>query len=504
MPLSVAVVAAVLAVVLSILLVFNLKRLRRLEAEAVALREEKSDLQRRLAVEEQKSGRLADVERELAEAKQLADRLRDAKSATETESARVTEALSHRDSDLAELKTRLASTEAKKTEFETRLASLEATLEQERKQSAEKLALLSEARERMTSEFKILAAEVMQSHSETFSKQNKEQIEIVLTPLREKLGEFQLGLQGAQIETAKEREALVQQIRDLSAHSAKMTLETSNLTRALKGEAQTQGAWGEMILASILERSGLREGEEYVIQQSHTTEEGARLKPDVEVNLPGGQKIVIDSKVSLVAFDEYVNAESEAERAAHLKRHLTSIRTHIKTLSSKEYHSAAGSQLDYVVMFIPIEGALAAALQEDPGLTAEAVGANVAIATPTTLMIALRTVANVWQVERRNKNAEIIARRAGKIYDKLAGFLEDMTSLGTRIGQARISYDEAMAKLSSGRGNLVNQVEQLKQLGAKASKSLPASVLDENDTEPSPSPESPGALPEKLAASATG
>jgi DNA recombination protein RmuC len=335
MPLSVAVVAAVLAVVLSILLVFNLKRLRRLEAEAVALREEKSDLQRRLAVEEQKSGRLADVERELAEGKQLADRLRDAKSATETESARVTEALSHRDSDLAELKARLASTEAKKTEFETRLASLEATLEQERKQSAEKLALLSEARERMTSEFKILAAEVMQSHSETFSKQNKEQIEIVLTPLREKLGEFQLGLQGAQIETAKEREALVQQIRDLSAHSAKMTLETSNLTRALKGEAQTQGAWGEMILASILERSGLREGEEYVIQQSHTTEEGARLKPDVEVNLPGGQKIVIDSKVSLVAFDEYVNAESEAERAAHLKRHLTSIRTHIKTLSSR-------------------------------------------------------------------------------------------------------------------------------------------------------------------------
>jgi DNA recombination protein RmuC len=356
----------------------------------------------------------------------------------------------------------------------------------------------------MTSEFKILAAEVMQSHSETFSKQNKEQIEIILAPLREKLGEFQLGLQGAQIETAKEREALVQQIRDLSAHSAKMTLETSNLTRALKGEAQTQGAWGEMILASILERSGLREGEEYVIQQSHTTEEGARLKPDVEVKLPGGQKIVIDSKVSLVAFDDYVNAESEAERGAHLKRHLTSIRTHIKTLSSKEYHSAAGSHLDYVVMFIPIEGALAAALQEDPGLTAEAVGANVAIATPTTLMIALRTVANVWQVERRNKNAEIIARRAGKIYDKLVGFLEDMTSLGNRISQARVSYDEAMAKLSSGRGNLVNQVEQLKQLGAKASKSLPASVLDENDTEVSPSPESPGALPEKLAASATG
>jgi DNA recombination protein RmuC len=255
-----------------------------------------------------------------------------------------------------------------------------------------------------------------------------------------------------------------------------------------------------MILASILERSGLREGEQYVIQQSYATEGGSRLRSDVEVNLPGGQKIVIDSKVSLVAFDDYVNAESEADRAAHLKRHLTSIRSHIKALSSKEYHSAAGSQLDYVVMFIPIEGALAAALQEDPGLTTEAVDANVAIATPTTLMIALRTVANVWQVEDRNKNAEKIASRAGKIYDKLVGFVDDMLSLGNRMSQARDSYDDAMAKLSSGRGSLANQVEQLKALGAKAGKSLPASVLDENDPELPPSPDIQDAVPGKLAA----
>jgi len=500
MPLFVAVAAAVFAVIVSILLVFLLKRLRQLEAEAVSLREEKSGLDRRLAVEEQRSGRLAEVERDLAESKQLADRLRDAKSATDAESARVTEALSQRDSALAELKMRLASTEERKTDLDTRFAAAQANLEQERKQTVEKLALLTEARERMTGEFKVLAAEVMQSHSETFSKQNKEQIEIVLKPLRDKLGEFQLGLQGAQIETAKEREALVQQIRALSEHSAKMTLETSNLTRALKGEAQAQGAWGEMILASILERSGLREGEQYVIQQSYATEGGSRLRSDVEVNLPGGQKIVIDSKVSLVAFDDYVNAESEADRAAHLKRHLTSIRSHIKALSSKEYHSAAGSQLDYVVMFIPIEGALAAALQEDPGLTTEAVDANVAIATPTTLMIALRTVANVWQVEDRNKNAEKIASRAGKIYDKLVGFVDDMLSLGNRMSQARDSYDDAMAKLSSGRGSLANQVEQLKALGAKAGKSLPASVLDENDPELPPSPDIQDAVPGKLAA----
>jgi DNA recombination protein RmuC len=368
-------------------------------------------------------------------------------------------------------------------DLRSRLASVDETLEQERKQAGEKLALLTEARERMTQEFKILANDVMKLHGETFSQQNKEQVNSILGPLREKLAEFQQGLQTSHAESIKERATLAEQIRQLSENSEKMTMEASSLVRALRGEAQTQGAWGEMILASILERSGLREGEEYVTQQSHETEDGQRLRPDVIVNLPGGHRIVIDSKVSLTAFDAHVNAGSDTERVTELTHHVASIRTHIKTLSRKEYHTTTDSQLDYVVMFIPIEGALAAALQAEPNLTAFAVENNVAIATPTTLMIALRTVDNVWQVERRNRNAENIAGRAGKIYDKLVAFIEDMQSLGMRLNQARLGYDQAMGKLSSGRGNLVQQVDQLKSLGAKASKSLPANMLDTGESE---------------------
>jgi len=329
----------------------------------------------------------------------------------------------------------------------------------------------------MTGEFKLLAEDVMKVHGENFSKHNKEQIDGLLAPLREKLTEFQQGLQTANMESVKERATLGEQIRALSNASAKMTLETANLTRALKGEAQTQGAWGEMILGSILQRSGLREGEEYVVQQTQPTDDGQRLRPDVIVELPGGQRIVIDSKVSLIAFEAFVNAENDEGRQLHLARHLASIRGHIRTLSGKEYHAAAGSKLDYVVMFIPIEGALAVALQGDAQITAFAVECNVAIATPTTLMIALRTVANVWQVERRNRNAEAIALRAGRMYDKFVGFVQDMSTLDNRLGQARTAFDDAMGKLSAGQGNLVTQIERLKALGAKTTKSLPAALI---------------------------
>jgi len=444
---------AVLALILAVLLAVAFLRLRALSAEAAAVRAKNTELDRSLALEQQKSARAAELERALSDQKDLEGRLAAAKTEAERQSAIDAEAL-----------------------------------RQERKQSEEKLALLADAREQMTREFKSLAADVMRSHGETFSRQNKEQIELILAPLRDRIGEFQSGLETAQRESSNERAILADQIRRLSEDS-------SNLTRALRGEAQAQGAWGEMILSSILERSGLREGEEYHAQQSHTTDEGDRLRSDVIVDLPGGQRIVIDSKVSLTAFQDYVNAESAAERAAHLKRHLASIRAHIKSLSGKQYHAAAGSPLDYVVLFMPIEGALAAALAEDPNLTTEAVAANVAIATPTTLMIALRTVANVWQVERRNRNAEMIAERAGRVYDKLAGFLEDMTLLSSRLNQARAACDEALSKLSTGRGNLVRQVEQLKQLGAKAGKSIPADFLDGNDAddaEASPQLELPG------------
>lgn len=406
-----------------------------LKQEIEALKTTKATLETRLAVEEQKASRVPLLEEQLS-----------------AESARL-----------------VTIKEAK--------AALEATLEQEHKQATEKLALLVDAKNSMTQEFKILADNAMKTQGETFSKQNKEQIDALLNPLREKLGEFNQSVQTATKEGNKERAILAERIQSLTESSAKMTAETTNLTKALKGDQQTQGAWGEMILASILERSGLREGQEYTSQESHTHEDGSRVRTDVIINIPDGQKIIVDSKVSLVAFERYVNAP-DADKAAHLSAHMVSLRNHIKTLASKEYQFAAGSHLDYVVMFIPIEGALAAALHNDPALTSFAVENNVAIATPTTLMMALRTVANVWQVERRNRNAEAIAERAGKIYDKLAGFVDDMTGLGRQLELAKGCYEKGMSKLHTGRGNLLNQVEQLKTLGAKTSKTLPSSDED--------------------------
>jgi DNA recombination protein RmuC len=602
---AIAVIAAVTAAILVALLVRRgstiqpgsaetNERLTALEGDLLAARDAKADLERRLAVEEEKSSRIFGLEQALKQKTEQAETLGRAKADAETQLAAHKEGLTRVEAILKEARDRLAETErsreeirqqlntlkdekgrldealaakteavsriekasqelngrleeagrlcthlgerletlgkeraaldselAKKTAlltektdaaaklderlehtaqalqsaqrentgFREQLAKLGETLEQERTLAGEKLKLLTEAKERMTQEFKVLATDVMQLHGEKFSKQNKEQIDAVLAPLREKLGEFQQGIQTAHTESTKERATLAEQIRQLTESSAKMTSETSNLTRALKGEAQTQGAWGEMILASILERSGLRGGEEYIVQGHINTEDGQRVRPDVIVNLPGGQRIVVDSKLSLVAFDAYVSAEEETVRVGALARHLDSMRGHIKTLASKEYHIAAGSQLDYVIMFVPIEGALSTALHAEPNLTGFAVDNNVAIATPTTLMMCLRTVANVWQVERRNRNAEAIADRAGRLYDKLVGFVADMGLLGDRLNQARGSYDAAMGKLSTGSGNLIRQVHQLKDLGARTNKSLPQSLLGDGEVESLPTPE---------------
>ncbi len=387
----------------------------------------------------------------------------------------------HLGETVQDLRARLIAWEAagkEHLELRLKLAKLEETLEAER----QKPALIASAKD----QFKAVAEDILAKHGETVTKRNQEQIGGLLTPLREKLAEFQQGLQTAHTESAKDRATLGEQIRQLAETGAKMTSETHNLTRALKGKSQTQGAWGEMVLASILERCGLRDGEEYVTQHSHTTEDGNRLRPDVIVNLPGGEKIVVDSKVSLTAFEAYVNADGEAERTAALTRHVASMRAHVKELGAKAYHRTAADGLDFVILFVPIEGALAAALQADPALTAAAAEANVAIASPTTLMMALKTVASLWQVERRNRNAEEIADRAGKLYDKFVGFVGDMQTIGERIDKARGAWDDAMNKLATGKGNLVRQAETIKGMGAKAAKTLPAELLDDDRALPAP------------------
>ena len=488
---SVALIALLLILILMRLGGRSTPALAQKDRELEQVRRELAEAERRLAGEAEKASRVPVLEKEVLECRKSLDLARDGTRDLEVKLATALEAgrrlqesetslrtdLDRLAADLKALQGRLETQMQARADLESQRATLAETLEQERRQADEKLALLSKARDEMTNQFKVLAEEIMARHGETFSRQNNEQIDAILKPLRERMGEFQQALQAAHTETLLDRNTLAEQIRSLVESSAAMSSETQNLTRALKGEAQVQGAWGEMILATILEKSGLREGEEFLTQESHTAEDGTRVRPDVIVNLPAGEKIIIDSKVSLTAFEAYVNAGTEPERAAALLRHLQSIKAHIRELGAKEYHLAAGSRLDYVLMFVPIEGALAVAIQADAELTSVAAECNVAIATPTTLMIALRTVANVWKVERRNKNAEQIASRAGLLYDKFCGLLKDLGEIGRHLGSTRDAYDEAMRKLTEGRGNLVFHVAQLKILGAKAAKTLPANLV---------------------------
>ena len=473
-PIFLAVAAVTLVVVAIVFLLLGQRIAGADAAELAALRTAKAEIEQKLAVVQSQAERLPVLEARietLTAEKAERERLHAHEAALAAERAlalrEATEAL------------RQSRTEAETQR--TSIATLTETLAQERQQSVEKLRLLTEARETMAQQFKLLAAEVAKEHGETYAKKNLEQLDGALTPLRQRILEFQQSLQTAHKESDKERALLAEQIKKLGETSARMSSETQNLTQALKGKSQTQGAWGEMILATILEKSGLREGDEYAVQVSHTNDDGDRLRPDVIVRLPEQKSIVIDAKVSLTAYAAAIAAETEEERAAQLRAHVQSMRQHVKILAGKEYQRHADGALDYVVMFVPIEGALAAALNEDPGLTAFAVENSVYIATPTTLMIALRTAANVWHVERRNRNAEDIATRAGRIYDKVFGFVASMEKLGGALGSAQDHYERAMGQLSRGKGNVLKQLEDLKRLGANTTKSLPAGLLDEGD-----------------------
>jgi DNA recombination protein RmuC len=489
------VVLSVIAIGSSVLVIALSRKMGLSGSPAPSEGDQQQALHVQLAVQAERLTRLAAAEQELVSANAALEEARAAHSKAEVDLAAAAQAHASLEDKIRDLQgavnlageriesqTKSAADAANLSageisQLKSDLSALRETLAQERKQSDEKLKLLLDAKEVMAKEFNVLANDLMTKHGETFKKENKDQLDLLLTPLRDKLKEFQEGLQNAHTETGKDRAALAEQIKLLSEQSAKMTSETLNLTRALKGNTQAQGAWGEMILSSLLEKSGLREGEEYVVQTSHDTEDGKRLRPDVIVNLPNDQHVIIDAKVSLVAFEAYVNAEDEEVQRAALASHLASMRGHIKNLASKEYQGLRGGGLDYVIMFVPIEGALAAALQAEPGLTGFAAERNVAIATPITLMMALRTIDNLWKVERRNQNAEAIATRAGQLYDKFVGFVDDLQSIGKRLGQAQGAYSDALGKLQSGSGNLIGQAEKLKSLGAKAAKSLPKNLL---------------------------
>ncbi|ADZ92238.1 DNA recombination protein RmuC [Marinomonas mediterranea] len=328
-------------------------------------------------------------------------------------------------------------------------------------------------------QFRQMANDIMRQQGEHLAKENERQLGSLLNPLGSQIQKFQEKVEKSYEEEARERFSLVREIRNLQQLNQKISDDALSLTQALKGQNKIQGGWGEVILERILERSGLEKGREYEVQVSAQNEEGRRLQPDVVIYLPEGKQVIVDSKMVLVSYLAYVEAETDEERQAALKLHLEAVKRHMKELSAKSYHDLPGvSSVDFVLMFIPIEAAFGLALQADNGLFGEAFEHNIIIVGPSNLLATLRTVQNIWRNEKQSQNAIEIARQAGAMYDKFASFVEDVEEVGDRIEQASRSQELAMKKLRSGRGNLVARAERLKEMGAKTSKALPRE-LDE-------------------------
>jgi len=344
----------------------------------------------------------------------------------------------------------------------------------------EKIKLLDEAKETLSQQFKHLANEIFESKTKRFEENSQERLQLLLKPFREQISSFSKQTEERFVKENSERAVLHKELSRLRELNEQITQDAKNLTNALKGENKTQGNWGEIVLERILEESGLREGMEYETQGSFKGEEGNTLRPDVIIHLPQEKDIVIDSKVSLVAYERFMSAESPEEKESALKQHLTSINTHIKGLSEKKYEKLEGIHtLDFILLFMPIEGAFLLALEQDGSFFSRAYEQNIMIVSPSTLLVTLRTIEHIWRTERQEQNAQEIARQAEALYDKFVAFVEDLNKIGDQIGKTQESYEKALNKLSTGKGNLLRRVETMKKLGLKPKKSLP--LLGEDD-----------------------
>lgn len=360
-----------------------------------------------------------------------------------------------------------------KSRLETQLGEQQARHEQTNQANAEKLQILEQAEVRLKQQFEHLANQLFEEKTAKVDMQNRQSLEGLLSPLKEQLEGFKKQVNDSFSQEAKERHTLVHELKNLQRLNEHMTREAVNLTQALKGDNKQQGNWGEVVLARVLAESGLREGHEYQTQVSLQNEAGKRYQPDVIVHLPQNKQVVVDSKMALVAYERYFNAENDIQREQALSDHLAALRAHIKGLSLKDYHQLKGIQsLDYVLMFIPVEPAFQVAIQADPSLVKDAMEQNIILVSPTTLLVALRTIDNLWRNERQNENAQLIAERAAKLYDKLRLFIDDMEGLGGALDKANQTYQGAMNKLATGRGNVIRQAESFKQLGVEVKRPI--------------------------------
>jgi DNA recombination protein RmuC len=430
-------------------------------------------LQERLTAKDSELLALHDgFEKEAAEKRRLVAELREEaeqRSAAEQKASRITS-----------LEAELAILHEQNAVLRSSVSSLEAKLESQEKNALEKVELIIHAREELSTQFKTLANDVLDEKGRKFAEQSKSNLETLLNPLAQKIQAFEKRVQETYVEESKQRFSLETEIKNLRELNTRISEDAINLTNALKGQTKTQGAWGEIILERVLEMSGLVKGREYAIQVTLTSEEGKRSCPDVIIYLPEKRHLVIDSKVNIVAYERYCTLSDGPEREAELRKNISAFRKHIGELDLKRYqdHYKLNS-LDFVLMFVPIEGAFMVAMQNDATLFNQAFEKNLVIVSPSTLLATMRTISSLWRQEYQSRNALKIAIQAGRLYDKFALFVDDLTDIGSKLTSAHESYESAQNKLISGRGNILGRIAKIKLLGARAKKSLSQDLVDE-------------------------
>ncbi|RBP77057.1 DNA recombination protein RmuC [Marinobacter nauticus] len=494
-------------------MIWLLWRRRQDRATESALREELDARDRQLRDSEQVQAlheqEVEHLQTALEEQKARSGQLEQSIEHWRQQSAALENRLAALDSELTAKQDRLAQLASESNQYQQRAETLseelgqlkvelreqQVTLDKERRSASEKLELLEKNRDALKQEFENLANRIFDQKSERFSQQSKTSLDSLLNPFRDQLQDFRKRVEDVYTTETRDRQALRSEIKSLQELNRQITEEAANLTRALKGDKKIQGNWGELILERVLERSGLRKGVEYETQGSYRDEDNQLLRPDVIVHLPDQRNLVIDSKVSLVAYQQWVTADQEEERAAALKQHVEAVRNHIRALSEKDYSQLNGLHSpDFVLLFMPIEPAFVAAFQQDENLFAEAFERKIIVVTPTTLLATLRTIENIWRYERQSQNARRIADRAGAVYDKLRVFVEAMEKLGSQLHTAQGTYDNAMNTLTRGRGNLISQANRFVELGVRVKKELPKSIVDQAEVD-SEDADEPGDTP---------
>jgi len=399
----------------------------------------------------------------------------------EKQNAEVAQRLAERDNEIHGLNRESADHKATLAELETRLA-------EERKAALEKLALLDDAKQKLGSEFRLLANQIFEERGKAFTEQNRSGIDEILKPMKEQMSEFRKRVDEVHLNDARDRASLKEHLGQLERLNRQMSEDALGLTHALKGESKAQGNWGEMILERILESSGLREGHEFLREDSTDTGDGNRLRPDVIVRMPGEKHIIVDSKVSLTDYERALSATDTAHRKKAVRAHVNSLKSHIRSLSDKRYDQLPNIHSpDYVLMFVPIEGAYMMAIEEDQGIFEEAFNKRVAVVTPSTLYATLKLIEQLWRYERQSENVIKLIDRAGRLHDKMATFVESFEEIGARLEQARKAYETSLNRIKTGPGNVINQIATLGSLAGKTRKELPkhlkesAAISDESD-----------------------